>query len=346
MNFHIAALQNISVHYIGNKSSDEGMVLSKEPLELEEEMKLKVKDYFLNRFVSVFEKHRFTHPSSLQYNEIYNFAEGIFSGNSSFHLTSVQIAQHLYKHSSHAKIKGGELYLCHFTDCIFENETVEAVGIFKTENKTNYFEVIEKQSRFSIKLKEGIDLSKLDKGCLIFNTGKEDGFHVLIIDSQSRGDEAHYWKDNFLSLTPVNDEFRQTNQFLSLTKKFVTEQIEQEFDVSKTDQIDLLNRSVNYFKKNDSFDKTHFEKEVFQDQGLIKSFREYDQSYRQNNDLELDDQFEISQNAVKRQVRIFKSVLKLDKNFHIYIHGNKELIEKGVEKDGRKYYKIYYKEEF
>lgn len=26
-------------------------------------------------------------------------------------------------------------------------------------------------------------------------------------------------------------------------------------------------------------------------------------------------------------------------------HGNKELIEQGVEKDGRKYYKIYYENE-
>jgi hypothetical protein len=144
----------------------------------------------------------------------------------------------------------------------------------------------------------------------------------------------------------VNDDFRQTNQFLSLTKKFVTEQIEQEFDVTRPDQIDLLNRSVDYFKKNDSFDKTHFEKEVFQDPKLIKSFREYDQSYRQENEMDLGDRFDISQNAVKQQIRVFKSVLKLDKNFHIYIHGSKELIEQGVEPDGRKFYKIYYKEEF
>lgn len=345
MNFHIAVLQNISVHYVGNKSSEQGMTLSKETLELEEEMKLKVKDYFLNRFASVFEKHHFSHPTSLDYNEVYNYADGIFAGTSSFHLTSVQIAQHLYKHSSHAKIKGGELYVCHFTDCIFENETVEAVGIFKTENKANFFEVNEKQAKFSIKWREGIDLNKLDKGCLIFNTHREEGFHVLMIDSQSRGDEAQYWRDDFLGLSPVKDDFRQTNQFLSLTKKFVTEQIEQEFEMSRTDEIDLLNRSVDYFKKNDSFDKVHFEKTVLQDQGLIKSFREYDQAYRQNNELELDDQFEISQNAVKRQMRIFKSVLKLDRNFHIYIHGNKELIEKGVDEDGRKYYKIYYNEE-
>jgi hypothetical protein len=49
--------------------------------------------------------------------------------------------------------------------------------------------------------------------------------------------------------------------------------------------------------------------------------------------------------AVKKQQRIYKSVLKLDKNFHIYIHGNTDLIEKGVDMDGRKYYKIYYQEE-
>ncbi len=42
----------------------------------------------------------------------------------------------------------------------------------------------------------------------------------------------------------------------------------------------------------------------------------------------------------------FKSVLKLDKNFHIYIHGDKELIEKGYDDAvGKKFYKIYYDEE-
>ena len=52
------------------------------------------------------------------------------------------------------------------------------------------------------------------------------------------------------------------------------------------------------------------------------------------------------QQAVKKQARVFKSVLKLDKNFHIYIHGNRELIEQGVEKDGRKFYKLYFESEY
>jgi hypothetical protein len=59
----------------------------------------------------------------------------------------------------------------------------------------------------------------------------------------------------------------------------------------------------------------------------------------------MNESFDISPQAVKKQARIFKSVLKLDKNFHIYIHGDRELIEQGVEKDGRKFYKIYFTEE-
>ena len=61
--------------------------------------------------------------------------------------------------------------------------------------------------------------------------------------------------------------------------------------------------------------------------------------------LDLDDRFTISADAVKKQARVFKSVLKLDKNFHIYIHGDRNKIERGVDEAGRKFYKIYYEQE-
>jgi hypothetical protein len=119
----------------------------------------------------------------------------------------------------------------------------------------------------------------------------------------------------------------------------------EEFEVEKTDQIVLLNRSVEYFNKHETFDKEEFETEVFGQPDLIESFRNYDTEYRQNYDIELEDSFDISPQAVKKQARVFKSVLKLDKNFHVYIHGNKDMIEKGVDEDGRKYYKLYFEDE-
>ena len=57
------------------------------------------------------------------------------------------------------------------------------------------------------------------------------------------------------------------------------------------------------------------------------------------------DSFYISDKAVKKQARSFKSVIKLDKNFHIYVHGNRSLIEQGEDEKGR-FYKVYYNEEY
>jgi hypothetical protein len=107
----------------------------------------------------------------------------------------------------------------------------------------------------------------------------------------------------------------------------------------------LLNRSVEYFKSHKSLDKIEFEKEVFQDASIIEAFRNYDDNYRKVNKIDITENFNISTLAVKKQNRVFKNVLKLDENFHIYIHGNKDLIERGIENDGRRFYKIYFENE-
>jgi hypothetical protein len=174
---------------------------------------------------------------------------------------------------------------------------------------------------------------------------RKDGYKILIADNANKSPEAQYWRDDFLNVKPISDEFHQTKEFLTIAKNFVTRQLTEDFEVSKADQIDMLNRSVDYFKTHETFEKKDFEKEVFKDTSIIKSFRNFDEIYREDKDIKMNESFDISPQAVKKQARIFKSVLKLDKNFHIYIHGDRELIEQGVEKDGRKFYKIYFTEE-
>ncbi|MEZ4893945.1 MAG: hypothetical protein R2778_13135 [Saprospiraceae bacterium] len=49
---------------------------------------------------------------------------------------------------------------------------------------------------------------------------------------------------------------------------------------------------------------------------------------------------------MRKEFKVFKSVLKLDKNFHIYVHGRRDLIERGFdEQKGKKFYKVYYENE-
>jgi hypothetical protein len=164
-----------------------------------------------------------------------------------------------------------------------------------------------------------------------------------VVDPKSA--DAQYWKNDFLNIKPIANEFYLTNQFLSMTKDFVTKKLPEDYDMNKTEKIDLLNRSVDYFKERNNFDKEEFMAEVFIDEEVKGAFASYNNSYNAEHNIENTDSFFISDQAVKKQSRVFKSVLKLDKNFSVYIHGDKNLIEQGVEPDGRKFYKIYFKEE-
>jgi hypothetical protein len=171
----------------------------------------------------------------------------------------------------------------------------------------------------------------------------EEPYTVFIIDNTSN--ETDYWQNEFIKVKLRQDYVNSTNQFLSLTKSFVTQQFPSEFATTKAGQIDLLNRSVEYFKNHENFQKQNFEQEVFQESEVIKSFQTFDSKYRQDNEINIANDFAISSQVVKKQAKFFKSVLKLDKNFHIYIHGDNELIKQGVDSDGRKYYKIYFESE-
>ena len=81
------------------------------------------------------------------------------------------------------------------------------------------------------------------------------------------------------------------------------------------------------------------------DSAIAKDFKVFRDNYQKENNLAIKDEFNISSQIVKKRGVKFKQLIKLDKNFEIQIHANSELIEKGVEMDGRKYYKIYYNEE-
>lgn len=339
-------IEKVSVHTVGNKTNGEELHLSKSLLDTSD---LRVRELLFKFFLTPFENPEFYSFSftndDFTLNPIFNFASQIFDNNKSFHKHSVNIAKHLYELSIHPKIKSGDLFVTYFSDISIEDELTDAIGIFKSENRQSFLKVDSSKEDFTIQCDDGINIEKLDKGCLIFNTDRDSGFKVCIIDKSNKSVEAQYWRDSFLQIKPCSDDYHHTKEFMNITKNFVTKQLTEEFEVSRADQIDLLNRSVEYFKTHDTFDKKDFEKKVFQDTGIIKSFRNFDESYRENHDIEANDSFEISPQAVKKQARVFKSVLKLDKNFHIYIHGNRDLIEQGVEKDGRKFYKIYFENE-
>lgn len=250
---------------------------------------------------------------------------------------SVNIGKHLKKVSVHPNIKDGDLFVIRFADVLYGGNLCEALGIYKVESKEVFIENGFSGTKPELKFRRGISGRKLDKGCLVVFT--PEPYTVFTIDNVHV--DTEYWKNDFLNVKLKQDPVNHTSKLLTLTKSFITESLPEQFEIEKADQIDLLNRSVNYFKNREAFVMEEFADEVLQDPQVIDAFQSYDKG-----DLSgIDRGFEISQQAVKRQAKIFKSVLKLDKNFHVYIHGNRELIERGTDENGRKYYKLYYQEE-
>jgi hypothetical protein len=344
-----AAIQQVSIHRVGNKLLDEFYVLSDTTIATNDDVLngLMMK-YFLSPFEKVNEVYRFMHSSDdLNLNGLFHFCEIIFNDQNTFHQTSQQITKYLFDTTNHPKIKSGELYIAYFNNIQLEGELLSAVGIFKSETKEPYLKVYPDTGGFNIEYEQdGINLNKLDKGCLVFNSEKEEGYKVLVIDQTNRNNEAVYWKDDFLKLRIRNDSFNQTSNTMSIYKNFVSQKLDDEFDLTKADKIDLLNKSMKYFKDNDTFDLDEFGNEVLGNPKAIESFKTYKNQYEQDHETEIATSFDISSAAVKKQGRVYKSILKLDRNFHIYIHGNKDLIEKGFDDDkAMNYYKVYFKEE-
>jgi len=335
-------IKNTVMHKVGNKLRGESILFSHSVLnnDLLDEMLL---SYFLTPFTSE-EFYQFHHESDLALNEVYTYVSKIFDREEQVYEQSVNLAKHLYEQSTHPKIKGGEFYTVYFKDCILDGETFDAVGLFKSENKDTFLKVLQENGNFNLQSEKGINIKKLDKGCLIFNKNRETGYVIAVVDNSGKGVEARYWLEDFLHVRLRKNEYPNTQNFMTLAKNFVTQELPREGKFSKTDQIDILNKSLDFFKDKDEFDIDDFTNEVMSEPETIKKFRQYKQRYEDETGISIDDNFLVSEAARKKQQRSFKRVIKLDKKIKIVIDGNSQNIEQGTDTKG-KFYKVYYNEE-
>jgi hypothetical protein len=339
-------LKKMAVHFVGNSLQEEGMKLSKKVFEPKDGIITDIlKKYFLSHFKGEL-FYNFSHESDLQLNDLYNICSALFNDPDSLFLQSVKVSEKLYSASNHHLIKGGDFYTVYFENIILQGETTDAIGFFKSENKETYMKVFHCDDCVEIESDEGININKLDKGCLVFNLDKEKGFRLCIVDNNNKSQEAYYWKNNFLNVKPHQNSFFHTENYLHLCKDFCKDVLEEQFDVNKADQIEILNRSVNYFSKKDTFNIREFEEEVMTQPEIIDAFQDYKEEYSKRFDVPAFDEFDISHNAVKYNKKFFRSVIKLDKNFHVYVHGNRDYIEKGYDEErGMNYYRLFFMNE-
>ena len=336
------SIQQLIIHSILNRGGAKTVQLSKKGVNIDNELSSVLNFYFLDKFRQQRQLHQFTHQHDLSMNEVYAFARMIFEDHRSFEEGTQAIANYLLSKSASANIKEGEVYVALLSGILYGDEIVEGLGVFKSENKDTFLRLFPAGDGLQVDSEKGINIKKLDKGAIILNTNAQDGYRVLAVDQTNKGDQAKYWIEDFLHIAPVDDNYYRTDQYMEVFKS-INQQPAQEVD--KVEQIDLVSSSVAFFEENETFQTEKFYEDVLYDERRQLLFEKI---YQEQTGALPDarDDFEVSKPALRKSKKFIRSVIKLDKSFHVYVHTHRDRIERGFD-DARQlnYYKLYFQDE-
>ncbi|MFT7350904.1 MAG: hypothetical protein ACI9XR_000627 [Flavobacterium sp.] len=344
INLFNAHIENLSIHKVGNKSRNENTFLSANPYILKDEIVPLLKEFFFKPFRDKEENYyQFAHEVDLEYNDMFNLATELFTNPGSAHDISKKITQHLFEQSNHPHIKNGEVYIAYLSNISIDNNVVDAIGIFKSELKSDFLQFEEKESDIELILQEGVNLNKLDKGCLIFNYKKEEGYKILSVDSNRY--DARYWLEHFLNVDAFQDENFMTKKYLKFCQSFAKDVVFPAED--KKQEVMFMNRAVNHFAKNDNFEETAFLNEVMDNPDLIPEFKNYKIDKGEKYSIEDVTNFPIANAAVTDARKSIKNVINLDTNIQIKLdfinpESAEKYVEKGWDEEKQMYYYLVY----
>ena len=337
-NIHSAVVQ-----WVGNKTNGDGVVFSSGISTLagvEGSIMKLIEDSF--HFERLF---HFTSIDSIELNYMYRFTSSIFEDDSDIVEQSHNIARHLYEQSIHPNTKGGELYVIYYKNCLFNETVCHAIAILKTESKDIYLKSQNTSDGISIKEERGTSLKKLDKGCIVFNIEKENGYVVASVDNTNNGNDAHYWTDQFLHLEQRCDSYHQTEAFFQMFKTFI-KGLAKDQDISNADKAILARRCADYLQSEESFSIDEISEKILQDREVRSKFNDYSDLFQKRNDLDLSGKISVSNESVQRNRGGSISIVKLDNHFEIKFLGGENYVVRGYdEKRCMYYYQLFFNEE-
>lgn len=343
-----AEITKCILHKVANKFNSGHNVFSEDLIRFDAETYDLMKNFLLKPFGNVSQSYRFSHHADVRLNELNNYASEIFKEENTFIEYSKNIVNHLYEQSNSAQIKTGDVLIVFIEGLEYNEVLTEAVGIFKIENKVNFFQTyLDDNSSYDVVVQQGISTQKIDKGCLILNTSDAEGPIVFSVDNNNY--DAQYWIKNFLSVKLADDYNSHTQNYLELCKEFSEEVIKPEF--GKHEQGNFLASTVDYFKEHESVDYHQFKDKIFEEEKHKNLFEDYKKHYETLNDVLIRNNFDVSGVVLKKEKSKFKTEIKLDTNISIKLDVDapdaaSEYLERGYDEEKKmKYYKVYFNEE-
>ena len=283
------------------------------------------------------QQYEFFHETDLGLNEVYTYAQAIFNQDSNFLTQSKNIATHLQSVSQHPNIKNGELFIGLFENCIWNNESKKVLAIVKIDEKEMFLDIKNEQNKMTVSGVDGINVRKINNMAVIMDMGP-DADPVVFMKTKKKEDVV-YWQERFLKIKVADEQYFKTNQALTEVKKYILK----EENYSNTEKLGLLNKTLEYFRAEESFQVDDYYENVFEGNDPIQkdiiaqSIKPYETV--------------ISESAIVKAEKNYKRKIKLDTNIEIQVNVRDieevdKLIEVGYDEvTNRKYYKIYFQEE-
>lgn len=345
LNLYGTTIESLYIHKVGNKSRNEGVFLAKEETQLNDEMRPLLKEFFLKPFREKEENYlKFTHEVDVEFNTMFNIAESFFRNASFLTVENISeiIANYLYEQSTHPHIKSGELYICHLKDLQIDNEFVDGIGIFKSEIKQDFLQFVKDDSKLEMILTQGVNLGKLDKGVIIFNSKASEGYKVLSVDNNRY--DTKYWLDNFLGVVEFEDNKFHTKKYLKFCQEFAKDVVLPAEDHKES--VMFVNEAYNHMASIDKFNEEDFMKN-FRNPDLVPEFKNYKAEKGPKYSIQDVSDFAVDNTAVKDARKKFKGVIELDTNIAIKLNfvnseSADKFIEKGWDEEKQMYYYLCY----
>lgn len=335
-------IDKLIIHSVGNKLKGDTCLTSEATVVINSE----IEEVLLKFLLAPIKANGLFVFDNLNHNQIYKSVHEMFDSSEIFVTVSKRVARILFDSVKNPEVIGGNLIIVHFKDCIVGDKLTDAIGIFKTDTTDTYLKIKPSSERFMVTRENGLGLKRISKGCIICNTEYEQGYVIAVYDKRGRGEEVLNWSEQFLDIIPRKDDYYFTKNAIDCVVHFVNEGLPDMFEISKADQLNLLNSTSEYLKTAEDFNWNEFAEEVFESAEVVEGLNGYKDSFEQDNDVEIEEQFKVSIPALKQENKKFKRVIKLDDRFDIILHKGKENLIRGVdEATGMNYYQILFKNE-
>lgn len=346
-NFRKAKLAAMSLARVGNPSRGEPLRTSQSLCRFREDESELLTHCFLKPFRSL-EPHHLDHHTSLEDNELFGSAGAIFENNSTLLEQGDRIARQLHAKSNRPNIKSGDLCVALIDGVGLGGETVQAISIVKSESKVPFLQISERDGDLVLTTEKGIYPEKIDKGCLILDQGRPDGYTVYLFDKG--GGSTLFWIRDFVGASPITDDDYLTRRYSELCVEFAEKGLPEE-TLSK-ERMEVASRGLGYLNEVEEFDLEEFEKTALGEADRIEQFESFKNDYEKDRGAEpLRESFTVSRKEAEKAGNRLRSRMKLDVGVNLqfssgFIHEADRFLERGTDPEtGMEFIRILFHRE-